>query len=445
MRILLSSLGCDKNLVDSEMMLGMMAESGHEFTDDETLADIIVVNTCSFIMDAKQESIQTLIDFGRLKNEANLKCLICTGCLAERYHDQIREELPEVDIILGTTAYDKIVEAIDTFFESKKSAEYIDDVNTKLVYGKPRISTTGGHYSYLKIAEGCDKKCTYCAIPLFRGAYRSVPMEALLKEARELADKGVKELIIVAQETTVYGKDIYGEKRLHILLKELCKIEGLEWIRLLYCYPEEIYDELIETIKNEPKICKYLDIPIQHADDHILQRMGRRTDRKYLENLISKLRKEIPDICLRTTLITGFPGETDEMFESLCDFVYDMDFDRLGVFTYSPEENTLAAEMDDQIDEDVKAERRDIIMQMQQDISFDKASQKKGMILDCMVEGRLESGALVARSYMDAPDVDGYVFVDTDRDIESGKFIKVRITDSNEYDLIGEIEDEFTK
>lgn len=440
MYVMLTSLGCDKNLVESEMMLGLMADAGYTLTDDEMQAEIIIVNTCSFIADAKEESIETLIEYGRLKEEGNLKVLVCAGCLAQRYSDDILKELPEIDVVIGTTAFDQIDQAIKAFIanDSKKQT-VLDDVDHKLVYGKRRILSTGGHYAHLKIAEGCDKRCTYCAIPLFRGSFRSVPMEALIKEATALAEGGVKELIIVAQETTVYGTDIYGKKSLHILLKELCKIEGIEWIRLLYCYPEEIYDELIETIKNEPKICHYLDIPIQHADDYILQRMGRRTDKKYLEGMIEKLRSNIPDICIRTTLITGFPGETKEHFESMVDFVERMRFDRLGVFTYSPEEDTIAASMDDQIDEEVKADRRDTIMEIQQTIAFEKAEEKVGQVVRCMIEGRIEEGALVARSYMDAPDVDGYVFIDTDRDIESGRMVDVRITSSNEYDLIGEI------
>lgn len=441
MYVMLTSLGCDKNLVESEMMLGMMADAGYTLTDDEDQAEIIIVNTCSFIADAKEESIETLIEYGKLKTDGSLKVLVCAGCLAQRYADEICSELPEIDIVIGTTAFDKIDEAIKEFLSKQdgKVISLFDDVDKKLVYGKRRILSTGGHYAHLKIAEGCDKRCTYCAIPLFRGSFRSVPMEALLKEAKTLADNGVKELILVAQEITVYGTDIYGEKRLHVLLEELCKIEGIEWIRLLYSYPEEIYDELIATIKREPKICHYLDMPIQHADDYILQRMGRRTDRKYLENLIAKLRHEIPDICLRTTLITGFPGESEEHFESMMDFVEKMRFDRLGVFAYSEEEDTVAASMPDQVDEEVKADRRDAIMELQQEIAFEKANEKIGRVVRCMIEGRIEEGALVARSYMDAPDVDGYVFIDTDRDIESGRMVDVLITDSNEYDLIGEL------
>ena len=442
MKVMLTSLGCDKTLVDSEMMLGILSENGFELTSDENEADVIVVNTCAFILDSKQESIDTLIEYGELKKTGNLKILVCAGCLAERYHDEILKELPEVDIIIGTTAFDRVAEAVKAYKD--KSLIYLDDTERKLVYGKKRILAEGGYTAYLKIAEGCDKKCTYCAIPGIRGSYRSVPMEALINEAKQLASDGVKELVVVAQETTVYGLDIYGEKRLHILLRELCKIDGIEWIRILYCYPEEIYDQLIETIASEKKICHYLDIPIQHSDDTILQRMGRRTNNEYLRNLIGKLRKAIPDIVLRTTLITGFPGETEENFENLKSFVKEMRFDRLGAFAYSAEEGTVAAGMDGQIPDDIKEHRRDEIMLIQQEIAFEKADEKVGMTVPVIIEGRLDDGALVGRTYMDAPDVDGYVFIDSDKDLMSGTIMNVRITGSNEYDLIGEFCDELT-
>ena len=442
MKVMLTSLGCDKNLVDSEMMLGILSENGFELTSDENEADVIVVNTCAFILDSKQESIDTLIEYGELKKTGNLKILVCAGCLAERYHDEILKELPEVDIIIGTTAFDRVAEAVKAYKD--KSLTYLDDTERKLVYGKKRILAEGGYTAYLKIAEGCDKKCTYCAIPGIRGSYRSVPMEALINEAKQLASDGVKELVVVAQETTVYGLDIYGEKRLHILLRELCKIDGIEWIRILYCYPEEIYDQLIETIASEKKICHYLDIPIQHSDDTILQRMGRRTNNEYLRNLIGKLRKAVPDIVLRTTLITGFPGETEENFENLKSFVKEMRFDRLGAFAYSAEEGTVAAGMDGQIPDDIKEHRRDEIMLIQQEIAFEKADEKVGMTVPVIIEGRLDDGALVGRTYMDAPDVDGYVFIDSDKDLMSGTIMNVRITGSNEYDLIGEFCDELT-
>lgn len=442
LKILFASLGCDKNSVDTEMMLGIATECGYEITSDENEADIVVVNTCCFILDAKEESINTLIEFGELKKNGKLKVLIATGCLAQRYAKEIHEEIPEVDSLLGTSSFDQLDTAIKSVL-SKKSIDIFDDIDTTLVYGKKRVTTNGGFYAYLKIAEGCDKRCTYCVIPSIRGKYRSVPMEALVKEAKELADKGVKELILVAQETTVYGLDIYGKKSLHTLIRELAKIDDIKWIRLLYCYPEEIDDNLIAVMRDEPKVCHYIDMPIQHADDFILQKMGRRTNRAFLEEIINKLRTNIEDICIRTTLITGFPGETSEMFENLYDFVDAMEFDRLGVFPYSAEEGTLAEKMENQVPEEIKISRRDEIMELQQEIAFAKAESKVGMVMPVMIEGRLvEDNILVARSYMDAPDVDGYIFIDSDKDLESGTVMNVRITGSNEYDLIGEFEDE---
>ena len=364
MKLLFISLGCDKNLVDSEMMMGLLHDRGYEFTDNEEEADIIVINTCGFINDAKEESINTILEMAKYK-ENNLKALIVAGCLVERYKNEILQELPEIDAIVGTTAFDKICDVVDDVLADKKHNE-LESINKMCRPDVKRIITTGGYYSYLKIAEGCDKHCTYCSIPMIRGAYRSVPMDELVKEAEYLADNGVKELIIVAQEITVYGKDLYGEKKLPELLHRLCKIPGIQWIRLLYCYPEEITDELIETIRTEKKICHYIDMPIQHASDKILKAMGRRTNNAELRNIISKLRKEIPDICLRTTLITGFPGETEEDHQILLDFIDEMEFDRLGVFTYSPEEDTKAASLDNQVDEEVKLCRKDEIMELQQ-------------------------------------------------------------------------------
>lgn len=445
MNVLLVSLGCDKNLVDSEMMLGMLADAGYGITDDESEADIVIVNSCCFIMDAKQESIDTLIEMGTLKERGRCKALIVTGCLAQRYAKEIHEEIPEVDAIVGTTGAGQLTAVIENVLAGK-SGDAVMDADGALLYGKRRILTNGGYYAYLKIAEGCDKHCTYCVIPKIRGRYRSVPMEALLTETEHLAAQGVKELILVAQETTVYGIDLYGKKSLPQLLKKLCGVEGIEWIRLMYCYPEEIDDELIRTMKEEKKICHYLDLPIQHADDTILRKMGRRTDRDSLRKTIGKLRAEIPDICLRTTLITGFPGETKEMFETLASFVDEMEFDRLGVFTYSPEEDTPAAEMPDQVAEEEKEFRRNEIMQLQQEIAFAKAEAMVGKALPVMVEGRLvKEGVVVARTYMDAPDIDGNVFIETDRDFYSGAVVMARITGSNEYDLIGELADEFTE
>ncbi len=445
MYILFISLGCDKNLVDSEMMLGTLAEQGYQFTDDEEQADIIVINTCCFINDAKEESINTILEMAERKKDGQVKALLVTGCLAQRYKEEIQKEIPEVDAILGTTAVDQIAEALSGILQGTKE-NYIEDCNKKPVYGKKRMITTGGHYAYLKIAEGCDKHCSYCIIPKVRGNFRSIPMEALLKEAEELVSGGVKELILVAQETTLYGMDLYGEKTLPELLHKLAEIEGLQWIRLLYCYPEEITNELILAIKEEDKVCNYLDIPIQHASDRILKRMGRRTNRQQLKDIIETLRKEIPDICLRTTLITGFPGETEEDHEDLLAFVDEMEFDRLGVFTYSPEEDTPAALMEDQIEEDKKQERRNEIMELQQEISFDCAEQMIGRTLLSMVEGKLpDEDVYIARTYKDAPNVDGFLFIHTERQLMTGDFVKVTVTGSHEYDLVGEIADEFTE
>ena len=444
MKIFFVSLGCDKNLVDSEVMLGLCRERGYTFTDDENEADAIIINTCGFIHDAKEESINMILEMAELKKE-NLKALIVTGCLTERYKDEIMKEIPEIDACLGTTAYDAIVEAIENAMEGKKSEIYCSLDRLPSVSPR-RVVTTGGHFAYLKIAEGCDKNCTYCIIPKIRGPYRSYPMEKLLKEAEELAGNGAKEIILVAQETTIYGKDLYGEKSLHTLLEKLCRIEGIEWIRILYCYPEEIYDELIETIKREPKICHYLDMPIQHSNDTILRRMGRRTDNRKLREVVGKLRENIPDICLRTTLITGFPGESEEQFEELLDFVDEIEFDRLGVFTYSPEEDTPAAIMPEQIDEDIKIGRKNAVMELQQDISFDKGLDRVGNIYKVMIEGKLENeDVYVGRTYMDAPNVDGLIFVKSPEEIMTGEFIYARVTGSKEYDLIGERDYEFTE
>ena len=415
MNILFISLGCDKNLVDSEVMLGLLDSKGYQIVDDETLADIIVVNTCCFIHDAKEESIQTILDMAQYKTEGRLKALVVTGCLAQRYQQEILEEIPEVDAVLGTTSYDKIVDAVEEALEGQGHVKMQDLDALPLVETK-RLVTTGGHFAYLKIAEGCDKHCTYCIIPKIRGNYRSVPMERLIKEAQELADQGVKELILVAQETTVYGMDLYGRKSLSKLLRELCKISGIRWIRILYCYPEEIDEELIQTIKEEPKICHYLDLPIQHASDGVLKRMGRRTSKAQLVEIIGRLRQEIPDITLRTTLITGFPGETKEQHEELMEFVDEMEFERLGVFTYSQEEDTPAAGFEDQVEEEVKEDRQAEIMELQQEIVFEQAESMIGREVLVMIEGKVaDENAYVGRTYRDAPNVDGLIFVNTRR------------------------------
>lgn len=439
MNIFFVSLGCDKNLVDTEVMLGLLASRGHQMVDSEEIADVIVINTCCFIHDAKEESIQTILEMAEYKKAGSCKALIVTGCLAQRYKQEIIDEIEEVDAVLGTTSYDKIVEAIDEALAGHTSVEMTDIDALPLVESK-RLVTTGGHFAYLKIAEGCDKHCTYCIIPKIRGNFRSVPIERLLKEAEDLVAQGVKEIILVAQETTLYGKDLYGEKSLHKLLRELCKISGLRWIRILYCYPEEITDELIQVIKEEDKICNYLDLPIQHASDGILKRMGRRTSKEQLVEIIGKLRKEIPDIAIRTTLITGFPGETQEQHEELMEFVDEMEFDRLGVFTYSPEEDTPAAVMPDQIPEDVKEDRQAELMELQQEIAFDLAEEMIGREVLVMIEGKVaDENAYVGRTYKDAPNVDGLIFVESEEELMSGDFARVRITGALEYDLMGEI------
>lgn len=444
-KVLFISLGCDKNLADSEEMLGMLVAHGYTIVNDETEADVAVVNTCAFIHDAKEESISNILEMAKYKETGSLKVLLVTGCLAQRYKEEIIKEIPEVDAVLGTTSFDDIIEALDKAFEGEKYLEfkdisYMPDVDTK------RMITTGGCYEYLKIAEGCDKHCTYCIIPKLRGRYRSVPMEKLVQQAEYMAEQGVKELVIVAQETTIYGCDLYGEKSLHKLLKELCRIPGIAWIRVLYCYPEEIYPELIQVMKEEPKICHYLDLPIQHCNDRILKRMGRRTTRQELVDMISLLRREIPDIVLRTTLITGFPGETQQEHEELMNFIDEIEFDRLGVFTYSPEEDTPAAVMPDQIDEEVKKDRQAELMELQQEISLDKGQDKIHTEVKVMIEGKVaEENAYVGRTYGDAPGVDGYIFVNTDTELISGDLCMVHITGALEYDLIGELKDEYTE
>lgn len=439
MKLLFISLGCDKNLVDSEFMIGMLANEGIELTDDENEADIIIVNSCCFIGDAKEESINTILEMAQYKNTGKCRSLIVTGCLAQRYSDEIFKEIPEVDAILGTNSYDSIVEAVKQTLEKKTyknlhKLEGLPTIKTK------RLITTGGHYAYLKIAEGCNKNCTYCVIPSVRGRYRSVPMEDLIEQAESLVRSGVKELILVAQETTLYGMDLYGKKSLHLLLDKLNEIDGLFWIRIMYCYPEEIYDELIESIANDEKVCHYIDMPIQHCNDDILKRMGRKTNKKELIGQINMLRERIPDITLRTTLICGFPGETQEAHEELMQFINDMEFDRLGAFTYSPEEGTKAAVMDNQIDEEVKSDWQAQVMELQEEVIFDKNETMKGRELYVFIEGKVaDENAYIGRTYRDAPNVDGYIFINSDEELVTGDIAKVRVTGAYEYDLIGEL------
>ena len=442
MKIFCVSLGCDKNLVDTEMMLGLLNKDGYTFTDDEHEADVVVVNTCCFIGDAKEESVNTILEMAELKKEGRCKALIVTGCMAQRYKQEILDEIPEVDGILGTSTYDEISNVLKKVLGGSRESCF-HDLNALPNVEVPRVVTTGGYYAFLKIAEGCDKRCTYCIIPDLRGSYRSVPMERLIEEAKQLASQGVKELILVAQETTLYGIDLYKKKSLPKLLHELCKIPGIQWIRIQYCYPEEITQELIETIREEEKVCNYLDIPIQHASDRILKRMGRRTNQKQLREMIASLRSQIPDIALRTTLISGFPGETEEDQEEVMRFVDEMEFERLGVFAYSQEEDTPAAEFPDQVPQELKEERRDEIMELQQEISFDKAEDMIGREVLVMIEGKVaDENAYVGRTYRDAPNVDGLIFINTDLDLMSGDFVRAKVTGALEYDLIGEICDE---
>ena len=437
-KILFVSLGCDKNLADTEMMLGILQKKGYSFTDDEAEADVVVVNTCCFIGDAK-EGIGVILEMAELKKDGRIKALIAAGCLAQRYREEIQKEIPEVDAIVGTAAAAEIAEAVEEALSGRARNHY-RDLNAPPAACRDRVITTGGHFAYLKIAEGCDKHCTYCIIPRVRGNYRSIAMEALEEQAKALAQDGVRELILVAQETTLYGMDLYGKKSLPELLRRLAGISGIYWIRLLYCYPEEITDELIDVIADEQKICHYLDIPIQHASDSVLKRMGRRTNQEELRQRIDRIRERIPDICLRTTLISGFPGETQEDFEELYRFVNEMEFDRLGVFPYSQEEDTPAARMPDQIETAVKETRRDELMELQQAIAFEKAEGMIGQVLTVMVEGKVaDEDVYVTRTYRDAPNVDGYLFLNTTATLITGDFVKALVTDSNEYDLIGEI------
>lgn len=440
MKVFLVSLGCDKNLVDSEHISGILYSKDFEFTDNESEADVIIINSCCFINDAKEESIETIFEMAQYKDEGNCKALVLCGCLAERYHKEIKNEIPEIDILVGTSAFDEIADTIENYFKSQEKITNLKDINYLAGYKSPRNLSTYGSYAYLKIAEGCDKHCTYCVIPKVRGDFRSVPMEDLLKEAEKLASLGVKELILVAQETTMYGTDIYGEKSLHKLVRKLTEIKGIKWVRILYCYPEEIYDELILEIANNDSVCNYLDIPIQHASDDVLKKMGRRTNNQELRNVIEKIREKIPEIVIRTTLISGFPNETDVDHKIVVDFVKDMKFDRLGVFTYSQEEGTPAAVMENQVDEVTKNDRRNELMEIQQEISFEKSESLIGREFKVIIEGKISAeNAYIGRTYMDAPQVDSNIFVVTDEELMSGDFVKVKVTGALDYDLIGDL------
>lgn len=448
MNILMVSLGCDKNLCDSEAMLGLLAKHNYNITNDEQEADAIIVNTCSFIKDAMEESVNTVLEMAKLKQQ-NLKYLIVTGCMAQRFKDEIFDEIPEIDACLGTSSFDKILDVI----EELKARDGIEDAEEISVYDdidrlatiteSNKVITSGTFMGYLKIAEGCDKFCTYCVIPHIRGHYRSVPMEQLLKEAEYMASQGIEELVLVAQETTCYGKDLYGEKRLHVLVRELAKIDAIKWIRLMYCYPEEIYDELIDCFKEEPKLLHYIDMPMQHSEDAILKRMGRRTDRASIEAVIGKLREAAPDIAIRTSLIAGFPGETQEEHEALMAFLDEQELDRVGVFTYSREDGTPAATFENQIDEETAEQWRNEIMELQQEISLDKNETFVGKIMQVIIEGySSDDDVYVGRTYRDAPGVDGLVFVNCDYELMSGQIVDVRINEVGPYDMIGGIVDE---
>lgn len=439
MKLFFVSLGCDKNLVDSEKMLALLAAHDISVTDSPQDAQIIIINSCGFIQDAKEESIETILEMSEYKKQGSCKALIVTGCLAQRYEEEIQKEIPEVDAVVGTTAYDQIFTAVQKSLAGEKSClmQNLDYLPSRLT---ERVQTSTSHISYIKIAEGCNKRCTYCIIPSLRGGYRSVPMEEVVEEAEKLAASGTKELIVIAQETTVYGIDLYGRKSLPELLTRLCKIDGIEWIRLMYCYPEEITEELLNTMKKEKKICYYLDIPIQHCSDDILRRMGRKTNRSELTEKIQKIRTILPDITLRTTLIAGFPGETEAEHQECVEFVAQTGFDRLGVFPYSPEEGTPAAEYDDQIDEECKRAWADEIMEAEQDVIFRQNDDMIGRKFDVMIDGYIpEDDVYVGRTYRDAPDIDGCVFVPAAGEIISGTIVRVWITDARGYDLIGEI------
>ncbi|MBR1568660.1 MAG: 30S ribosomal protein S12 methylthiotransferase RimO [Lachnospiraceae bacterium] len=441
MNILFVSLGCDKNLVDSEVMLSLLRSHGYNITNEEQEADVAVVNTCCFIHDAKEESIQTILELSQLKQTGRLKALVVTGCLAQRYKDEIQTEIPEVDAIMGASNLDDIVEVVEESVKQHSGKLIrLRDLNYLPKNLTDRVVTTGNAYAYLKIAEGCNKRCTYCIIPYLRGNYRSIPMEEILDTAEKLAANGYQELILVAQETTVYGVDLYQEKRLPMLLRELSKIDGIRWLRLLYCYPEEITEELIQEMAENEKICHYIDIPIQHCNDEILKAMGRRTSKEQIRRVVEQLREAMPDIAIRTTLITGFPGESTEQHEEMLAFIDEMEFERLGAFTYSPEEGTKAAEYPDQIEEETKKQWLDDIMTLQQEVSYDNNQEMIGRELIVLIEGYLyEEDIYIGRSYREAPGVDGYIFVSAEEEIVSGEYVPVRITEANEYDLIGEV------
>ena len=436
------SLGCSKNLVDSERMLYKVREHGYEIVTDPAKANVVIVNTCGFIKEAKEEAIETILELAKLKEEGTVKKIIATGCLVQRYREEFEAEFTnEVDAVAGIGSEDEILSLIDKVLANEHVVEFKDKLLLECT-GK-RIITTLPFFTYLKIAEGCSNCCSYCAIPMIRGKYRSVPMEDVLEEARWLAENGITELIVVAQDSTRYGEDLYGKSRLPELLRELCKIDGLKWIRVLYCYPERITDELIDVIASEPKIVKYMDIPIQHSDEKILKAMGRGGSEAELRALFKKLREKIDGLVIRTTLITGFPGETEEQFNSMAEFIKDMEFDKLGCFPYSEEEGTKAATMPDQVDEEIRQHRAEIIMEQQQLISEQKNLRMIGKTVEAVVEGFDQwAECYFGRTAGDAPDIDGKIFFDCDRKLEVGQFVHVHVNESLDYDLMGEVTDE---
>lgn len=443
-KISIISLGCSKNTVDSDQMISILKENDFILTKDEREADIVVINTCGFIESAKEESINTIIEIGEYKTHGDCEILLVAGCLGERYKEDLMKELPEIDGILGTGNIDEIVDVVNLLLEGEKTIR-TGEINKDYDESIKRSLVKGEHTSYIKIAEGCDNLCTYCIIPKLRGKYRSRDMDSIIEEAKALVENGTKEIILIAQDTTKYGIDIYNEYRLPNLLDELNKIEGLKWIRILYLYPDTFNDSLIESIKRNEKVTNYVDIPIQHINNKVLRRMNRSTSKESITELINKLRKEIPDITIRTTLIVGFPGETEEEFNELYDYIKETKFDRLGAFTYSKEEDTPAALLGDQIDEDIKIERQEKIMKLQQEISFNLSRKKIGKEYEVLVEEKVEDGVYIGRTYMDSPEIDGIVYVHSDKDLEVGSFVTVEISESLEYDLIGDVVDESGK
>lgn len=435
-KVSMASLGCSKNLIDSEQMLGLLEQSGYEIVENEEDADILIVNTCTFIESAKMESIECILELAQYKKTGHCKYLIVTGCLAQRYKEQILSELPEVDAVIGTNEYDKIADVIRSLDEEQEKRLFCAE--TPLLCETSRLRSTPGYTAYLKIAEGCDNHCTYCVIPSIRGRYRSRRMEDIISEAKELAADGVKELVVIAQDTTRYGKDLYGEYRLAELLRELCHIDNIEWVRVHYCYPEIVTDKLIDVFAEESKLCNYFDIPVQHCSDGILKRMGRRTSKKQITELIAQIRHRLPDAVIRTSLIVGFPGETEEEFEELRQFVEETKFDRLGVFAYSREEDTPAYDMDNQIDEEEKERRRELLMMVQSEISQQLNEDKIGKTVRVLVEGKDEIiKSYYGRTYADSIEIDGKVFFKSDKPLKEGDFASVKIEQVLEYDLFG--------